>query len=106
MLAAPPSCAAGTKRAPAAISALVTWKLPLPTTPNTQPTPWAASARPTTSATLVPVRVSLGPLISFRASLTSLVRSSPFDERERAARAAGTAHDRQRTDEEHGAGGR
>ena len=35
MLAAPPSCAAATNRAPAAIIVLVTWKLPLPTTPNT-----------------------------------------------------------------------
>jgi hypothetical protein len=35
MTAAPPSCRAAMNRAPPAISAFVTWKLPLPTTPNT-----------------------------------------------------------------------
>jgi hypothetical protein len=35
MTAAPPSCRAATNRAPPAISAFVTWKFPLPTTPNT-----------------------------------------------------------------------
>ena len=35
IVAAPPSCRAATNRAPAATSALVTWKFPLPTTPKT-----------------------------------------------------------------------
>src|SRR5579875_2698676 len=33
--AAPPSCRAAANRAPAAVSALATWKSPLPATPNT-----------------------------------------------------------------------
>ena len=52
IVAAPASCTAGTNRAPAATSALVTWKLPLPIRPNTCRTPACASVRPTTSATL------------------------------------------------------
>jgi hypothetical protein len=39
MLAAPFSCRAATKRAPREISALVIWKLPLPTRPKTVSTP-------------------------------------------------------------------
>src|SRR6266540_3276432 len=51
MVAAPHSCRAATKRAPPAARALVTWKLPLPTTPKTVSTPRPASALPTASAT-------------------------------------------------------
>ena len=43
-MAAPPSCRAATNRAPAATRALVTWKLPLPTTPKTWSTPCARPA--------------------------------------------------------------
>ena len=44
IVAAPPSCRAATNGTPAATSAFVTWKLPLPTTPNAWPTPSRASA--------------------------------------------------------------
>src|SRR4051812_992079 len=88
MLAAPFSWAAGTNLAPAASSALVTRKLPLPTTPNTVRTPHPASARPTACATIT------------RRS------GSSFDERQHAARAAGAADDRQRAGDHHRAGGR
>jgi hypothetical protein len=53
MLAAPPSCAAGTNRAPAATSAFVTWKLPLPTTPKTWSTPCSRRALPAAVATSI-----------------------------------------------------
>src|SRR2546423_6776005 len=86
MPAAPPSCAAGTNRAPPATSAFVAWKLPLPTTPNTCRTPCPASVRPTASATRIAVL--------------------PLDEREHAARAAGSTQNRQRTGDEHRPGRR
>ena len=53
MLAAPHSCRAAMNRAPLAISALVTWKLPLPTTPNTVSVPSSARAAPTASLTSI-----------------------------------------------------
>src|SRR5579862_5101092 len=46
------------KRAPCAVSALVTWKLPLPTTPKTVRTPASASALPTASATVTRAAMS------------------------------------------------
>ncbi len=52
MVAAPPSCRVARNGTPAARSAFVTWKFPLPTTPNACPTPSWASARPTSSATI------------------------------------------------------
>src|SRR5215210_7221127 len=55
MMAAPASCRVATNRAPAPTSALVTWKLPLPTTPNTWSRPRPASSRPIASATRIPV---------------------------------------------------
>src|SRR2546421_2403493 len=84
MTAAPPSCRAATNRTPAAVSALVTWKLPLPTRPKARSAPRSASTRPTASATRI---------------------ASP-DEREYPARAARAAHDRQRRDDQHRAAGR
>src|SRR4051812_42513608 len=87
MQAAPHSCAAGTNVAPAASSALVTRKLPLPTTPKTVRTPQPASVRPTTCA-------------------TSTRRSLPLDEREHPTRTARAAHDRQRPRDQHRARGR
>src|SRR5258705_6411618 len=84
MQAAPPSWRAATNRAPRAIRALVTWKLPLPTTPNTVSAPRPVSTAPA-------------------ASLTSIVaaRSGPFDQGERPARAARDAGDRQRRHDDH-----
>src|SRR6478735_4093081 len=78
MQAAPPSWRAATNRAPRAIRALVTWKLPLPTTPNTVSAPRPVSTAPT-------------------ASLTSIAaaRSGPFDQGERPARAARATGDLQ-----------
>src|SRR5437660_11457544 len=76
MVTAPVSCRAATNRAPLAWSALVRWKLPLPTNPKKSLTPSWASARPMASATRT------GAL--------------PFDQCEHARRAAGTARDGQR----------
>src|SRR5215471_13317262 len=73
MTAAPPSCRAATNGTPAAVSALVTWKLPLPTRPKTRSTPSPARTRPTASAT----------------------RTGLPDEGQYPAGAAGAAHDRQ-----------
>src|SRR6266511_4393964 len=84
MVAAPHSCRVATKRAPPAIRALVTWKLPLPTTPKTVSMPSEASALPTASAT------------SMGAS-----RGSALDQGEHAGGAAGAAHDRQRPGDDH-----
>src|SRR5215813_5136058 len=52
MAAAPPSCRAAVNGTPFARSALVTWKLPLPTTPKACPTPRPARTDPTTLTTL------------------------------------------------------
>ena len=49
--AAPPSCRAARYRAPRAIRALVTLKLPLPTTPNTVSAPRLVSTAATASVT-------------------------------------------------------
>ena len=46
MVAAPPSCRAARYGTPAARSALVTWKLPLPTTPKACPTPSSGQRPP------------------------------------------------------------
>ena len=51
--AAPHSCLAATNRAPLAIRALVTWKLPLPTSPNTVSAPSPARVAPTASLTCI-----------------------------------------------------
>src|SRR2546423_1748246 len=51
MVIAAPSCRAATKDAPAATSAFVTAKLPLPIRPETCRTPSSASVSPTASAT-------------------------------------------------------
>ena len=72
---------------PAARSALVTWKLPLPTTPNACPTPSSASARPTSSA-------------------TSGIEPSRLDQGQYPRRAPGPVDDRQRTGDHHRPGGR
>src|ERR671914_2882102 len=88
MVAAPPSCRAATNLAPCAMSALVTWKLPLPTTPNTVSTPRRASSAPTASATVTIV--------------TALPRArSALDQGEDAGGAARTAHDGQRGRDQH-----
>src|SRR4051794_23787092 len=81
MVAAPPSWAAATNRAPPATRALVTWKFPLPTTPKTISTPCAARLSPTASAT----------------STVDTNPSCPLDQGQHPARAAGAAHDRQRS---------
>ncbi len=52
MVAAPPSCRAAVNGTPARRRALVTSKFPLPTTPNTCPTPSSARVRPTIWATV------------------------------------------------------
>src|SRR5437762_2973144 len=62
MVAAPPSWALATNRAPPATRALVTWKFPLPTTPKTTSTPCAARLSPTASATSTVDTGPLGPL--------------------------------------------
>ncbi len=56
MLAAPPSCRAAMYRAPWLTRALVTWKLPLPTTPNTVSAPSPARVAATASVTRISVR--------------------------------------------------
>ncbi len=61
MVTAPPSCRAAVKVAPASTSALVTWKLPEPTTPNTCSTPAPASAPPTACATCISARPAPAP---------------------------------------------
>src|SRR4051794_37983275 len=81
MVAAPPSWAAATNRAPPATRALVTWKFPLPTTPKTTLTPCAARLSPTDSAT----------------STVDIRPSCPLDEGQHPARAARAAYDRQRS---------
>src|SRR5262245_4976224 len=53
MQIAPFSSRAATNRAPASRSALVTVRLPLPSSPNTASTPSPASALPTASATRI-----------------------------------------------------
>ncbi len=53
MQAAPPSCRAAMYRAPWLIRALVRWKLPLPTTPNTVSAPSPASVAATASVTRI-----------------------------------------------------
>src|SRR3954449_5188700 len=88
MVAAPPSCRAATYRAPAATIALVTAKLPDPTTPKTCETPHRTSAAPTASATFMKRR------------------SPAFHEGQHAGRRAGTGHDRQRRGDEQDAGRR
>src|SRR5688572_22839759 len=60
MMAAPASCRVATNRAPAPTSALVTWKLPLPTTPKTWSSPRRASSRPIASATRTVLFLSTG----------------------------------------------
>src|SRR5919197_2009262 len=85
MVAAPPSCRAATNVAPCATSALVTWKLPLPTTPNTLSTPSPASSAPTASATV----------------LLNVRPCSTLDQGEHARGAARTAHDRQWRRDQH-----
>src|SRR5919197_2914719 len=85
MVAAPHSCLVATKRAPPAISALVTWKLPLPTTPKTVSTPSEARALPTASATSI---------------LGGLPGKSALDQGEDGGGAAGAGHDRQRSGDE------
>ena len=72
---------------PAATSALVTWKLPLPTTPNTWPTPCADER----------AADRLGDTASARSAL---------DQGQHAGRAAGAADDRQRRGDHHRAGRR
>src|SRR5262245_1095265 len=84
MQAAPPSWRAATKRAPWSIRALVTWKLPLPTTPNTISAPRPVSTAPAASLTSI-----------------SPARSGPFHQGERPARTARAAGDRQRGHDNH-----
>src|ERR1700688_2797974 len=81
MTAAPPSWRAGMKRAPCSVSALVTWKLPLPTTPKTVFTP-ASRAR------AVPIQCATVPRV--------VIAASAGDEGEDARRGAGAADDGQR----------
>src|SRR5580704_16352306 len=98
MAAAPPSCRAATYRAPWLIRALVMWKLPLPTTPNTVSAPSPAKVAATASVTRIrsgepgrlPVRAPGGPL----------------DEADSPARAARAPGDRQRAGDHHRALGR
>src|ERR671927_1122387 len=92
MVAAPPSCRAATNLAPCATSALVTWKLPLPTTPNTVSTPSRASSVPMASATVPGV-----------GGVTCRPGRSALDQGEDAGGAARAAHDRQRGRDQHGA---
>src|SRR3954466_989735 len=92
IVAAPVSCRAATYRAPAATIALVTSKLPEPTTPKTASTPARTSAAPTAAATVGP------PALTARCSL--------LDERQDPRRGAGPADDRQRRRDQHRAGGR
>src|SRR3954470_16715523 len=94
MVVAPPSWRAATKRTPCRTRALVTWKLPLPTTPKAVVTPSEATARPAASATFIVVHRRV-----------IAVRSS-FDQGQHPQRAAGAAHDRQRGGDQNGAGDR
>src|SRR6059058_1442716 len=86
MTAAPPSCRAATNRTPAAVSALVTWKLPLPTRPKARSAPSPARTRPTASATRI--------------------RPGRSDQRQDPAGTARAVHDRQRSDDQYPAPGR
>src|SRR3954469_6207158 len=81
---APPSWRAARKVAPCSTMALVTTKLPLPSSPKTCSAPSPTSARPTASATFT-------------------VRA-PLYQRQHASRAAGPADDRERRGDQHGAG--
>src|SRR6266508_5891146 len=87
MVAAPHSCLVATKRAPPAISALVTWKLSLPTTPKTVSMQSRSRARPTASAT----------------SMRPHGGRSALDKGEHAGGADGAADDRQWAGDHHGA---
>src|SRR3954447_23731430 len=86
MVAAPPSWAVATNRAPAATIAFGAWKLPLPTTPKTWSTPCATRCPPMRSATVM--------------GAPRFARS-PLDEGQHAARAAGAPDDRQRSGDDH-----
>src|SRR5207245_9217403 len=86
IVTAPVSCRAATNRAPLAWSALVRWKLPLPTNPKKSVTPSWATARPRASATRI--------------------RALPFDQCEHARRASGTTRDGQRPRNYDGSGRR
>src|ERR1044071_8026164 len=61
MQVAPHSCRAATNRATAYRIALVTVRLPLPSSPNTVSTPWATRALPIASATSMRPRSADGP---------------------------------------------
>src|SRR3954471_14070131 len=82
IVAAPVSCRAATYRAPAATIALVTSKLPEPTTPKTVSMPVRTSVAPTAAATVGP------PALTARCSL--------LDECQHRGRGAGPADNRQR----------
>src|ERR1700747_2973865 len=86
MPAAPPSCRAATNRAPPAMRALVTWKLPLPTTPNTVVAPRRVRTVPTASLTRI-----------------QAAGAGPPRRGERPPGATGAAGDRQREHDDHGA---
>src|SRR5712691_8542973 len=117
MHAAPPSCRAATYRAPWLIRALVTWKLPLPTTPNTVSTPSPARVAATASVTRIgsgalgwlPGRTPYGvlgwlPGRTPYGALGWLPGRAPYgvlDEGDGPARAARPAGDRQRPGDHH-----
>src|ERR1700734_1942241 len=94
MAAAPPSCRAAMYRAPWLIRALVRWKLPLPTTPNTVSAPSPASVAATASVTRI------------RSSTPGRAPGGLLDEADGPARAARAAGDRQRAGDHHRAAGR
>src|SRR5580704_18991705 len=84
--------------APSVIRALVTWKLPLPTTPNTVSAPSPASVAATASVT----RIGSGAL----GRLPVRAPGGPLDEADSPARAARAPGDRQRAGDHHRALGR
>src|SRR4051812_28904072 len=95
MVAAPHSCRVATNGTPPARNALVTSKLPLPTTPNACAAPRPASVAPTNSAVF-----TASPRRAWR-RLDSLLH-----QRVHPGRAARTIDDRQRRDDQHRPGGR
>src|SRR4051794_22118929 len=120
IVAAPVSCRAATYRAPAAIIALVTSKLPEPTTPKTASMPARTRAAPTAAATVGPSaltgrRSRLGAHVSMLTSRCSRLdahvsvltsRCSLLDECQDSRRGARPADDRQRRGDQQRAGSR
>src|SRR3954453_23373291 len=96
MQIAPPSCRAAKKRAPASRIALVTVRLPLPSSPKTVSTPSATSALPIASATSTARRSADGPAEQQRADEAQYRREDrdpPAKAREQREQAGDDGHE-------------